>query len=150
VCPFQVSTNHGGLSAFPLLQCSSCSPCSLHLSQPSAARSCSIAWCVASMASRLWPQKSCPASRKSLSADSSAPIASWMFGQRFGTGTAMGVGAGAAMAADDVKVCDFGAPNRIAKPKAVMTTVKVIRLLFIFLPKTESLDYLVMFESHSN
>lgn len=45
-----------------------------------------------------------------------------------------GVGAGAAMAADELKYCAFGAPNKIAKPKAARTTVTVIRLLFIIPP----------------
>jgi hypothetical protein len=61
-------------------------------------------------------------------------MASWMFGQ-LGTGTAMAIGAGAAMAADELKVCAFGVPSRIAKTKAASTTVKVIMILFIFPPK---------------
>jgi len=58
-----------------------------------------------------------------------------MFGQRLGTGTAMGTGAGAAMAADELNVCAFGVPNRIAKVKAASTTVRVMIVLFIFPPK---------------
>jgi len=58
-----------------------------------------------------------------------------MFGHRFGMGSAMGAGAGAAMAAEELKVCAFGVPNRMAKTKAASTTVKVIIVLFIFPPK---------------
>jgi hypothetical protein len=58
-----------------------------------------------------------------------------MFGQRFGTGTAMAAGAGAAMAADELKVCAFGLPSRIARTKAASTTVKVMIVLFIIPPK---------------
>jgi hypothetical protein len=61
-------------------------------------------------------------------------MASWMFGQRFGIGTAIGTGAGAAMAADELKVCAFGVPNKTARTKAAITTVKVIIVLFIFPP----------------
>jgi hypothetical protein len=58
-----------------------------------------------------------------------------MFGQLGGIAMAMGTGAGAAMAADELKVCAFGVPNRIAKTKAASTTVKVIMVLFIFPPQ---------------
>jgi hypothetical protein len=47
----------------------------------------------------------------------------------------MGTGAGAAMAADELKVCPFGVPSRIAKTKAASTTDNVIIVLFIFPPK---------------
>jgi hypothetical protein len=47
----------------------------------------------------------------------------------------MGTGAGEAMAAAELKDCAFGVPNRIAKPKAASTTVKVIIALFIFPPR---------------
>jgi hypothetical protein len=57
-----------------------------------------------------------------------------MCGQEFGIGTAMGKGAGAAIAVDELKVCAFGVPNRIAKTKAASTTVNVIIVLFIFPP----------------
>jgi len=92
-------------------------PAYLHLSQPSAARNCSIARCVASMASRLCPQKSWRASRRSLSAPSRARIASWILGQAGGIGSAIAAGAGAAMAVDELKFCAFGtgrggAPSR--------------------------------------
>jgi hypothetical protein len=58
-----------------------------------------------------------------------------MLGHRFGIGTAMGTGAGAAMAADELKFCAFGVPSIIAKTKAASTTVKVMIVLFIFPPK---------------
>jgi hypothetical protein len=61
-------------------------------------------------------------------------MAAWMFGQRFGIGTAMAAGAGAAIAADELKVCAFGVPSRIARTKAASTMVKVIIVLFIFPP----------------
>ena len=64
-----------------------------------------------------------------------------MFGQRFGIGTAMGVGVGAAMAADELKFCAFGVPSRIAKTKAASTTAKVIIVLFILPSQIESLYY---------
>jgi hypothetical protein len=47
----------------------------------------------------------------------------------------MGTGAGAAMAAEELKVCAFGVPDRIAIPKAASTTIKVKMVLFIFPPK---------------
>jgi hypothetical protein len=50
-------------------------------------------------------------------------------------GTAKAAGAGAAMAAEELKFCAFGVPNKIAKTKAASTTVKVMIVLFIFPPR---------------
>jgi len=58
-----------------------------------------------------------------------------MFGQWFGIGSAMGAGAGAAMAVEVFKVCVLGETIRIANTKAANTTFKVISVLFIFPPK---------------
>jgi hypothetical protein len=64
-----------------------------------------------------------------------------MFGHRSGIGTAMAAGAGAAIAADELKVCAFGVPKKIAKTKPASTTVKVIIVLFIFPSQIKSLYY---------
>jgi hypothetical protein len=64
-----------------------------------------------------------------------------MFGQRAGTGTAIGTGAGAAMAAEELKDWALGVPSKIARTKAASTTVKVMIVLFMFPPQIESLYY---------
>lgn len=53
------------------------------------------------------------------------------------------------MAADELKVCAFGAPNRIAKPKAANATVKVI-IVFISPPKLKVCTTLRIVEIHLN
>jgi hypothetical protein len=60
----------------------------------------------------------------------------------------MGDGAGAAMAADELKFCTFGVPSRIAKTKATSTTVKVMIVLFIFPPKLKVWTTLRKVETH--
>ena len=51
------------------------------------------------------------------------------------------MGAGEAMAADELKFCALADPNRIAGTKAAITTVKVIMVLFIIPSQIESLYY---------
>jgi hypothetical protein len=58
-----------------------------------------------------------------------------------GIGTAMGTGAGAAIAVDELKVCPFGVPNRIARPKTASTAVIVTMVLFMFPPRLKVFDY---------
>jgi hypothetical protein len=73
-----------------------------------------------------------------------------MFGQRFGIGTAMGEGAGAAMAADELKFWAFGVPSRIARTKAASTTVKVMIVLFIYPPRLKVWTTPRKVETHLN
>jgi hypothetical protein len=54
-----------------------------------------------------------------------------------GTAIGAGVGAGAAIAADELKSCAFGAPYKIANPKTASTAVKVTTVLFMIPPKFE-------------
>jgi hypothetical protein len=57
-----------------------------------------------------------------------------------GTAMGTGAGAGAAIAADELRYCVLGAPNNIAKPKTAITAVRVTMvLLFIGPPGFEVL-----------
>ena len=77
------------------------------------------------------------AARRCLLAFWSATKPSRTSPQWVGAGTAAGIGAGAAMAADELKVCAFGVPSRIPRRKAAITTVNVKIFLLIFPHKLE-------------